>query len=275
MPFVLSPLIWNSVSRGFRREQVLRERAHGDGMLVGFDSPEAFEEVLWKAFWPGKYRRTHIELWQSSDRDEEFEAALTNHMRKIISLRTTASCRGLRYLSKNNANVARLDLLTTLFPECKILVPFRNPLDHVGALARQHANFLDLHTKDDFALRYMEWIGHYEFGKAIRPIAFAGTVPADVGSGRFWLDYWSLGFAAILEHSCTNLVLIDYDGLCEEPGSHLARIADAIGIDRNDLVSQRERFRPATRYENKALQELLDGRPGCETIHGRLCERAV
>ena len=29
------------------------ERAHGDGMTIGYDSHEAFEEVLWRAFWPG------------------------------------------------------------------------------------------------------------------------------------------------------------------------------------------------------------------------------
>jgi len=43
MPFVLCPLLWHRVSRGLRQESKLSERAHGDGLLVGFDSPEAFE----------------------------------------------------------------------------------------------------------------------------------------------------------------------------------------------------------------------------------------
>src|SRR5206468_10876896 len=38
MPFVLAPVLWETLSRGFRRPSELRERAHGDGMLVGYDS---------------------------------------------------------------------------------------------------------------------------------------------------------------------------------------------------------------------------------------------
>jgi len=48
MPFLLCPLLWDRLSRGFRRTAELRERAHGDGLQVGYDSLEAFEEVLWR-----------------------------------------------------------------------------------------------------------------------------------------------------------------------------------------------------------------------------------
>src|SRR5262245_24884616 len=73
MPFVLCPILWESVSRGFRRVGEKRERVHGDGMSVSYDSPEAFEEVLWKAFWPQKYRADRIDLWSGNDRQAEFE----------------------------------------------------------------------------------------------------------------------------------------------------------------------------------------------------------
>ena len=39
MPFVLIPMLWNRFSEGFRRSDMPRERAHGDGMLVSVDSP--------------------------------------------------------------------------------------------------------------------------------------------------------------------------------------------------------------------------------------------
>ena len=51
MPFLLVPLFWNAVTLPFRAPHVAVERAHGDGMTIGFDSPEAFEEVVWRAFW--------------------------------------------------------------------------------------------------------------------------------------------------------------------------------------------------------------------------------
>ena len=60
MPFVLCPILWNQISSGLRKEAVSMERAHGDGVMVSVDSPEAFEEVLWKAFWPAKYNTDRI-----------------------------------------------------------------------------------------------------------------------------------------------------------------------------------------------------------------------
>jgi len=116
MPFVLCPLLWDAISRGLRRKVQARERAHGDGMMVGCDSVEAFEEVLWKAFWPQRYFPDRILTWSSHDRDPEFEQAFTNHIRKVIAVRGASSRRILRYLSKNNANISRLRLLAELFP---------------------------------------------------------------------------------------------------------------------------------------------------------------
>ncbi len=88
MPFVLCPLLWNQLSSGFRTHDPLRERAHGDGISINSDSPEAFEEILWKAFWPKKYRSDRILPWSKQDRDAEFEAFYRSHMRKIIALRS-------------------------------------------------------------------------------------------------------------------------------------------------------------------------------------------
>ena len=49
MPFVLAPNLWSKISIK-RGNTELKERAHGDGIKVSTDSPEAFEEVFWKTF---------------------------------------------------------------------------------------------------------------------------------------------------------------------------------------------------------------------------------
>src|SRR5439155_5123580 len=117
MPFVLAPVLWETLSRGFRRPSELRERAHGDGVLVGYDSAEAFEEVLWKTFWPQKYKNDRIELWAPNESADEFRDFFREHMQKIIALRSAGESRQRRYVSKNNANVARIGLLRRLFPD--------------------------------------------------------------------------------------------------------------------------------------------------------------
>jgi hypothetical protein len=125
MPFVMAPILWSTISKGFRKPAKMAERAHKDGLQVGYDSPEAFEEILWRTFWPGKYASGQIGLWTESDRDEEGEAFLRDHIRKIIALRCPDQVAQGRYISKNNGNIARLELIVALFPAGEILVPLR------------------------------------------------------------------------------------------------------------------------------------------------------
>src|SRR3546814_5289036 len=51
LPFVFTPIFWNSfLARLPERRSAPAERAHSDGIVVTADSPEAFEEELWMAF---------------------------------------------------------------------------------------------------------------------------------------------------------------------------------------------------------------------------------
>ncbi len=75
MPFVMAPVFWSRLSSSFRKRAELSERAHGDGMQIGYDSPEAFEEILWRAFWPEKYSETGIALWGVADGKKEAREA--------------------------------------------------------------------------------------------------------------------------------------------------------------------------------------------------------
>ena len=66
MPFLTSPTLWNRLAGGEKRAVERHERAHGDGLEIDLDTPEAFEEVIWKMYWPEKYR-DGIDLWRSED----------------------------------------------------------------------------------------------------------------------------------------------------------------------------------------------------------------
>ena len=47
MPFILAPLLWNKLSRSFRKAATTQDRAHGDGLEISVDSAVAFDEVVW------------------------------------------------------------------------------------------------------------------------------------------------------------------------------------------------------------------------------------
>ena len=240
MPFVLVPCLWSRFSARFQQVGTLRERAHGDGMLIGFDSPEALEEVLWKALWRQHYQNDRITPWQDEAEDDvEFAEFFRSHMRKIILLRSGENAPIARYISKNNLNIARTRVLHRLFPDSVVVVPFRQPLHHAASLLEQHRNFLRIHEEDAFASEYMRAIGHYDFGKNLCPVDFQSWLGElqshDTESLAFWLKYWVATYRHLLTEA-NDLYFLSYDKLCEEPATVLHGLADAIGSENVDAL---------------------------------------
>jgi len=274
MPFVLCPLTWDKLSRGFRVDSAVRERAHGDGMMVGYDSAEAFEEVVWKAFFPKKYHLDRIDLWTVADRDPEFEIFFREHIKKLILLRAPAAKGPQRYASKNNANIARIALLRAKFPDCDIVVPFRDPLSQSMSLLRQHRNFLAVHERDQFARRYMESLGHYEFGSALRPISFPSN---DLESWspdtiEFWIAYWIAAYAWILQQRPCGLVLLNYDGFVANPAKYGEALGQKLGLT---SVAELGHIRPARAYDIDRGGLPADLLARAQDIHGQLVGGAL
>ena len=240
MPFVLAPVLWDAISSGFRRPHDLRERAHGDGMAVGYDSPEAFEEVLWRGFWPEKYTSESIALWSEDEGGhDEFRGMFLEHIRKILALRAGEAARA-RYASKNNANVARIRVLKKLFPDCIIVVPVRDPIGQAASLLHQHRRFRTLHARDAFAKTYMGDIGHLEFGELHRPIAFDGMLDVRRRHHPDTLDYWVGYWDCALRHVLKNkheLVLVSYEALCTSEPHVLPSLAEQLAIPLEALTA--------------------------------------
>jgi hypothetical protein len=254
MPFILAPLIWSRLSSSFRKEGTKIERAHGDGMTVSFDSPEAFEEVIWLAYLRDSIvgERTLAPLSRDSI-TEEFSDAMRGSIRKLLarSLHSDTDSLSARYLSKNNANISRIDAITKLFPTATVLVVFREPAAHIGSLMTQHARFLQEHAADAFSRRYMKWIGHYEFGENFRPINFSGwlngePIPSTIDE-TFWLRYWTAAYEYALDHRTGNVHFVDFDRLLQEQGACLGRIAKVVGLtDDRPLVAAGHSLRTPT-----------------------------
>jgi len=237
MPFVLAPIFWARLTGPFRQQAVSRERAHADGVLVSEDSPEAFEEVLWRALWPHKYGHDRIELWSVDDCTAAARAEFVEHLRKIVAVRRPDYSGNRRYASKNNANIARLPLLRHMFADARIVVPVRHPLQHARSLLRQHLNFLALHAQEPFARRYMEDIGHYEFGELRRPIGFPGADALIGGRSPMTLDYWLGYWIAAFEHVRNYLhvvIPISYEALCGRPHAVFSNLLEQLGIVADD-----------------------------------------
>ena len=191
MPFVLSP----NLSKLFNKKNVSkRERLHGDGINFDMDSPEALDEIFF-------------------NNEEEFlKNELVNYV-KLILLSENKN----KYLSKNNLNFKRIDLIKNIFPNSIFLIPIRDPLHHANSLLQQHLNFIQLQKKNDFVRRYMNYLKHHEFGLNHKPwnnpINFD-----DLNSTNYWLEQWCFFYQNILTkyQSHSNCYFIIYEELTNQ-----------------------------------------------------------
>lgn len=257
MPFIFTPIFWQRFTKSMQTTGELRERAHGDGMLVNEDSPEAFEEMLWMAHWEDQYDKNLIRPWPQKD-DPDFVTFFENHMRKIVHLGTDAEdTEPRRYVSKNNLNIARANWLLSALPTARVVIPFRDPLQHAESLLRQHLRFLSVHESDSFARSYMAGIGHFDFGDNLRPVNFdnwleQADLPA-ASSINFWLSYWIAAYRHLLTLNSERVIFIDYDWLCHQPESSLRKLADFLQLNAPERL-----IRQHTRLELKPPRTIAD-----------------
>ena len=89
-----------------------KERLHKDGIYFDLNSPEAFDEIFFSSF-----------------KDNELKYELIYFINLILLNKITK-----RYLSKNNLNYKRIDLILSILPNSIFLIPFREPLQHSFSL---------------------------------------------------------------------------------------------------------------------------------------------
>lgn len=265
-PGVLAPVVWDHVaSRLYPADAVARERAHGDGIAVTADSPEAIEEMLWMTFHPDCHNPAHDNRMAGGDIAPGFTTFYRDHIRKLLWLRG-----GQRYLSKGNYNLPRIAALQSIFPDARFIVPLRDPVTHVGSLMRQHARFSIAQEQHPPALRYMQRVGHFEFGLDRRPVNL-GDSEATAAILRLWQEgrevegsslYWAAThhfLADVLEDDAAlraATLLVRHDDLIAAPVAMLERIFAHARLDADPawITGIASRIRPP-RTHASALAE--------------------
>lgn len=214
MPFVMAPNLWARLHRRSSRDIEITERAHGDGILVDADSPEAFEEVFWRVFLGHRYLNDRT----GGLVPHEVPSGGSENFRKYVRLILKRS-RKTRYLSKNNNNILRIAALLDIFPDAMILVPFRRPLPHAQSLLAQHQRFLE--DRNRFTRAYMVWLAHHEFGPAHRPFVFSDQPHSDAPTTEllYWLETWGAVYEYLIKmyQSHPRVHFVCYEQMCDDP----------------------------------------------------------
>ena len=221
LPFPLAPNSWARL--GGKRHVEASERGHGDGLTHDLDSPEAIEEVFWRALEGHRYLKR--DGLAPVAPDKETLSRFRDYLRMVL-LRHG----GTRYLSKNNNNVLRIEGLVDAFPDASLVHPFRDPLQQALSLLTQHLRAVVLAEEDPFRRRYMAWLGHHEFGADRRPFLFEGapTQGEDATRVDYWLKLWDAVYRALLAapgRVQERQLFLDYDALCTAPRTYAPRLA--------------------------------------------------
>lgn len=222
MPLITSPYISKLLSYFSKRQIKKIERAHGDGHQIDLGSPEAFEEILWKLYFPSIFKKKQLNKIDIHNLTEDFELFFTNQVSKISEISVQKKFRHKRakksrYISKNNANISRLEAILEMFPSAVLLAPIRSPIEHANSLLNQHLKFLELQKKDPFILEYMNDLGHFEFGANHKPIALKGS---NIPKGKpvtlnYWLEYWIINYKYL--HQCgLPIIFVSLDDLTQK-----------------------------------------------------------
>jgi hypothetical protein len=231
MPFVLAPNLWSKISFTNTPSETL-ERAHGDGIQIATESPEAFEEVFWKTF---------------DDTDDETQEKFKRYI-DLILIKNGKK----RYLSKNNQNIRRLEIISGTFPNAKILIPFRSPIQHAKSLLTQHTKFISDSKSDKFISDYMKWIGHTEFGPNYSPIYSEDLQFNNAADINHWLEQWYHTYKNCLEtvgHK-PNVYFVCYEQLCNSP-SYWHNLLEILNVEK--------RYDFPFRESNKEVSDLVRG----------------
>ena len=100
----------------------------------------------------------------------------------------------------------------------------------------QHNKFIELQKKDDFVLKYMNWLGHHEFGINQKPFKFKNeNYISNKNLIKYWLSIWINYHEYILQISNKNInkkriIFFNYNKLCENKNDYLSKFFSKIGI---------------------------------------------
>lgn len=244
-PLVLTPWLWNwFLDRAGSQTREAMERAHRDRIAVTPESPEAFEEAIWMAFFPDLHNVSKSAVLDGNVRHPDFEAFYRDHVRKLVALRG-----GTRYLAKGNYNVTRLGYIRKLFPDARFVVPIRDPVWHIASLMKQHRLFTTWEQEDPRVNDHMRRSGHFEFGLGRKPInaGYDGTTAEVV---RLWqrgdeVAGWAAHWASVYGHVARVLenpelaastIVVRYEDLCRDSGGTLAAVLDHCALADDGLT---------------------------------------
>ncbi|MFC2100261.1 sulfotransferase family protein [Bacteroidota bacterium] len=219
MPFLLSPKLWAVLYKP--KSKTLKERKHGDKIKIGLDSVEALEEYFFKVFLKDSFIKENTLVQHQVD--ETIYSQYLKYQKSIAGDKI--------YLAKNNNLILRFESLRKQNNKFHAIFMFRDPVSHARSLLAQHTKFLDFQAKDKFILKYMNWLGHHEFGEGHKIFTFEEQQNfGDPKSINYWIRIWINYYKNLLSIN-QKYFLLEYHDFLKYPEEFIHALSNLTDIE--------------------------------------------
>ncbi len=263
LPFLKIPYFWSFFNKFYYLNKKIA-RPHGDNLIVETDSPDSFEEYFWSNT-INNYDYNFSKFLNSVSNDyikKNIEYELFNNIKKILSLRKKK-----RYLSKNNYNIFRLNLLIEKFNDCKILLCIRNPINTSISLEKVNNLFNKISIKNKFFKEEMNYLCHFEFGPTKKTI----TANNHTENENYWskksiyegyLNQWIYVYEKLLnnlkKNFPKNVKIIIHENFIEKQKYVISDMFDFLEIKQDDNHEEflKKIIKKNSQVNNKIFNEI-------------------
>ncbi len=202
------------------------ERVHKDTLMVNRDSPEAVEEPIWMRFFDTIHNDRMSNIFDENTSNSEFERTYDLILRKLMY-----NQKSIRYIAKNNYNVSRLAYLHKLYPNLKIIMMVRHPINHIASMVKQDAILTELEILNKHLNHWIKIIGHREYGSAKICVNVDSTETIEKIRKLWeneetyvqgWALQWNMIYSYIAEflklnkHIAENTLIVRYEDLTDK-----------------------------------------------------------
>ena len=97
-------------------------------------------------------------------------------------------------------------LFQKFLKNAKILIAYRDPIQHAYSLLMQHKKFIQFAHRDKFICTYMDLIGHTEFGPCYKPIYDKDLIFNNHLEINHWVEQWYKTYRNCLENLKTKII---------------------------------------------------------------------
>ena len=243
LPFHRIPVIWNKLNKFYYGKIKDDKRLHGDQLLVGLESPDSFEELIWSRNINNYHDKGFSKYIDKNYNNLKLSNDLIQNIQKILYLRNAD-----RYLSKGNYNIFRLKYINEVFKDAKFIICFRNPYDTVQSLVNVNEKFNNLENSISNFSQQLYELCHFEFGKKRRALLinknnYEKTVEAWQENNNFlgyllqWIDLYDFVLKNYFKNTKIKIYLLNYNKLIEKKNLEINKILKFC-----DLEESKENF---------------------------------